>query len=144
MKTRRAAIGSAALVLLTIAPLRAQTPLGTAFTYQGRLTAGGTPATGAYDLQLVLFDAATGGAAVGSVLIRDDVTVSSGLFTVSLDFGAVFTGAKRWLEVRVRPGASTGGYTTLVPRQELSPAPNAVFSASESFCTTSCGVPAGT
>jgi hypothetical protein len=103
-------------------------PTGTAFTYQGRLTDGGNPASGSYDLRLTLFDAAAGGGTVGPVLTRDDVAVSSGLFTVSLDFGAVFTGSKRWIEVAVRPGASTGAYTPLTPRQELSPAPNATFS----------------
>ena len=112
----------------TGAPLAAQ-PIGTAFTYQGRLTDAGNPANGAYDLQLVLRDAAAGGAQVGPTLTRDDVVVANGLFTVSLDFGAVFAGSKRWLEVRVRPGASTGAYTALAPLQELAPAPNAVFSA---------------
>src|SRR6185503_5395210 len=100
------------LALLPVAAVRAQ-PVGTAFTYQGRLTDGGGPASGAYDLELALFDAAAGGAQVGPTLTRDDVAVAEGLFTVSLDFGAVFAGSKRWLEVRVRPGASTGAYTTL-------------------------------
>ncbi len=104
-------------------------PLGTAFTYQGRLTDGGSAATGTYDLQLVLFDAALGGIPMGPTLLRDDVAVTNGLFTVSLDFGPGFTGSRRWLEIGVRPGASTGAYTTLSPRQELSPSPNAIFSA---------------
>jgi hypothetical protein len=117
-------------------------PLGTAFTYQGRLTDAGNPANGAFDLQLALFDAASGGAQVGPALSRDDVVVSSGLFTVSLDFGSVFAGSKRWLEIRVRPGASTGAYTTLVGRQELAPAPNAVFAAGAPWAGVS-GKPAG-
>src|SRR5262245_16604195 len=119
-----------ALVLAMASSAGAQTPLGTAFTYQGRLTDGGGPATGSYDLQLILFDAAAGGSQVGPILTRDDVAVTSGLFTVSLDFGTVFAGSKRWLEVGVRPGASTGAYSTLSPRQELTPSPNSVFSAS--------------
>jgi hypothetical protein len=103
-------------------------PVGTAFTYQGRLTDAGTPANGTFDLQLVLMDAAVGGSQVGPILTRDDVMVTSGLFTTPLDFGSVFTGSKRWLELAVRPGASTGAYTSLAPRQELTPSPNAVFS----------------
>jgi hypothetical protein len=125
--TRRSLV-AAAVILLSARALVAQ-PVGTAFTYQGRLTDAGNPATGAYDLQLALFDAASGGAQVGSTLTRDDVVVANGLFTIPLDFGAVFTGDKRWLEIRVRPGASTGAYTTLAGRQELTPSPNAAFAS---------------
>jgi trimeric autotransporter adhesin len=118
-----------ATALAASAALASAQPVGTAFTYQGRLTDAGNPASGAYDLQLALFDAASGGAQVGATLTRDDVVVTTGLFTVSLDFGAVFAGSKRWLEIRVRPGASTGAYTTLAGRQELTPSPNAAFAS---------------
>ena len=117
-------------------------PIGTAFTYQGRLVDAGSPADGPYDLQFVLLDAPSGGSQVGPVVTRDDVVVTSGLFVVSLDFGPVFGGSKRWLEVRVRPGASTGAYTPLSPLQEVAPAPNAVFSATTPWAGIS-GKPAG-
>jgi hypothetical protein len=126
-RVRFAAVSLLATVLAA-APGGAQTPLDTAFSYQGRLTDAGNPANGPYDLQLVLFDAPSGGAQVGPTLSRDDVAVANGLFTVTLDFGASFAGSKRWLELRVRPGVSTGSYTTLGPRQELTPSPNAAFS----------------
>ena len=122
--------GMAAILVAAWAVPAAAQSVGTAFTYQGRLADGGTPANGAYDFQLRLFDAPTGGNTVGPAVTLDDVTVSQGLFTVSLDFGAVFAGNKRWLEVAVRPGTSSGSYTTLSPRQELAPSPNAVFSSS--------------
>ncbi|HET9317352.1 MAG TPA: hypothetical protein VFQ51_17305, partial [Vicinamibacteria bacterium] len=80
------------------------------------------------DFQFVLRDAPAGGAQVGPTLTLDDVVVTDGLFTVPLDFGAAFGGARRWLEMAVRPGASTGAYTPLGPRQELTPSPNAAFS----------------
>src|SRR6266478_5972108 len=38
---------------------------GTAFTYQGRLNENTSPATGAYDLQFSLYDAASNGNAIG-------------------------------------------------------------------------------
>src|SRR5205814_4360413 len=76
-----------------------------------------------------LYDAVTGGSAVGVAVTRDDVPVTSGLFTVSLDFGTAFAGSKRWLQIEVRPGASTGTYSILAPRQELTATPNALFSA---------------
>jgi hypothetical protein len=44
--TLRTAVAAAGLVLLAAGASRAQTPLGTAFTYQSRLTTAGVPATG--------------------------------------------------------------------------------------------------
>jgi hypothetical protein len=125
--TRRA--GSLLAALIAAIPAAAQTPLGTGFTYQGRLADGGTPADGPFDFQLTLFDAPVGGSQVGPIVTADDVAVIQGLFTVSPDFGAVFGGERRWLEVGVRPGPSTGPYATLSPRQELTAAPAASFSA---------------
>jgi hypothetical protein len=104
-----------------------QAALGTAFTYQGRLTDGGDLTNGTYDFEFKLYDAASGGGQVGSTITKDDVTVTDGLFTVELDFGSgAFTGDARWLEIGVRAGNSTGAYTTLTPRQPLTPAPYAL------------------
>jgi hypothetical protein len=101
-------------------------PVGTAFTYQGRLTDGGTLANGSYDFRFQLYDAASVGNQLGSI-IQEDVAVTDGLFTVALDFGAgAFNGEARWLEVGVRPGSSAGAYTALSPRQSLAPAPYAL------------------
>lgn len=102
-------------------------PLGSAFTYQGRLRDGANPASGAFDLQFALFNASINGAQVGGPLTAEDVSVTNGLFTVLLDFGAsVFTGEARWLEIGVRPGASAGSFTNLSPRQELTGTPYAL------------------
>jgi hypothetical protein len=104
-----------------------QAQVDTAFTYQGRLTDGGSPANGEYDLQFGLYDAASGGTPLTSWRELANVYISDGLFTVQVDFGDnVFTGAARWLEIKVRPGDSTGVYTTLSPRQMLTPAPYAL------------------
>lgn len=101
-----------------------QTPLGTDFTYQGRLSASGLPAVTSADFQFALFDAQTGGAQTGSTLFKENVALSGGVFTVSLDFGAAaFNGTARWLEVGVRSPAGSGGFTTLAPRQPLTAAP---------------------
>ena len=124
----RTLAGALAACLAVAVSLGAQ-PIGTAFTYQGRLTDAGNPAGGTYDFQFVLMDAAAGGSQVGPLLTRDDVVVTNGLFTVSLDFGAVFAGSKRWIDVGVRAGTSTGAYSTLAPRQELSATPGAVFAS---------------
>lgn len=102
----------------------AQTPIGTEFTYQGRLTGAGTPSVGNADFQFSLFDAASGGAQVGSTITRDNIAVVSGLFTLQLDFGSsAFKGNARWLEVAVRMPAGVGNFTTLTPRQPVTAAP---------------------
>jgi hypothetical protein len=56
------------------------------------------------------------------------VGVTNGLFTVpSLDFGAVFNGDWRWLEIAVRPGGSVLDFSVLSPLQELTPTPYAIY-----------------
>ncbi len=102
-----------------------QAVLGTAFTYQGRLTDEGRPADGPYDFQFELYDAASDGTLLGTVTV-EDVPVTDGLFTVRLDFGDAFSGEARYLAIGVRPGDSTGAYTILSPRQELTAAPYAL------------------
>lgn len=104
-------------------------PQGTAFSYQGRLEQGGGGVTGLHDFEFRLFDALSGGIQIGSTAVRNNVTVDRGLFTVELDFGgAVFLGDARWLDVSVRPSGG-GAFTPLSPRQKLTPAPSALFSA---------------
>ncbi|MFL5731693.1 MAG: hypothetical protein ACJ78Q_00715 [Chloroflexia bacterium] len=101
-------------------------PVGSGFTYQGRLNVSGSPAGGQYDLVFTLYDALSAGAQVGSPVTVANKTVSNGLFTVSLDFGAgAFQGQGRWLEMQVRP-AGQGAYTTLAPRQQITAAPYAM------------------
>jgi hypothetical protein len=99
----------------------------TAFTYQGRLAANGTPYSGFAEMQFTLFNAPTGGVAVAaSAPAIAGVNVSGGLFAVSLDFGAgAFTGADRFLEIQVR--TNLGPFSTLTPRQALTPTPSALF-----------------
>src|SRR6266545_332434 len=73
------------------------------FTYQGRLTENGSPASGIYDLRFTIYDLASGGSIQAGPLTNAATSVSDGLFTVTLDFGSgVFDGANRWLEIGVR------------------------------------------
>lgn len=123
MKTNRIPLVITLLVLTTTLALA--DPLGTAFTYQGRLTDSGGPATGLYDFQFALCDAATGGSALGTKTVAA-APVTNGLYTVALDFGAnAFDGNARWLALSVR---TNGGiiWTTLTPRLALTPTPYAI------------------
>ncbi|MCX7924774.1 MAG: hypothetical protein N2554_03065 [Fimbriimonadales bacterium] len=112
------------------------------FTYQGFLKDGGNPANGAYDFEFRLFTAASGGSQVGSTVPINDLNVQNGLFTVELNFGIVWSGPDRFLEIRVRPGASTGAFTTLSPRVKVNPTPYSHFALLAPWSGLS-GVPAG-
>ena len=108
---------------LSFASVALADPLGSAFTYQGRLTDAGSSASGVYDFEFALFTSAMGGSAVDTVTI-DDLGVSDGLVNASLDFtDAPYDGHALWLEVRVRSGTSSGSYTSLAPRQTLTATP---------------------
>lgn len=107
-------------------------PVGTAFTYQGELSSGDTPAGGAFDLRFRLYDSSSGSTQVGPTLCVDDVIVVNGRFAAILDFGDVFVSEARYLEIDVRAGAafdcsSSVNFETLAVRQRLSAAPIAHF-----------------
>jgi trimeric autotransporter adhesin len=111
-------------VLLTTVLVRAQS---TAVTYQGLLLDAGQPAEGSFDLQFSLFEADSGGDAIGGPVTQEGVAVSRGVFTALLDFGAgAFENQPRWIEVGVRPHLSGSAYTSLQPRQPVSPVPWAI------------------
>src|SRR5690242_8430203 len=109
---------SAPFVLLFLAMTQvsvgAQT---TAFTYQGRLTDGGTPATGQYDIEFRLYAADAGGSPLANgVLQLNNVQATGGVFTVKLDYGAasaaLFDGGPRFIEIAVRASGSGNPFTT--------------------------------
>jgi len=104
---------------------------GTAFNYQGQLNAAGAPATGSYDLRFALYDAVTNGNRASILLTNSAVPVTNGLFSTTLDFGAIFAGTNYWLDIAVRSAAETN-FTTLMPRQPVLPVPYAIFAATAS------------
>ncbi len=115
--------------VISILLLSANLTLGqtTAFTYQGKLEVSGSPAAGNYDFQFRLFDALSGGAQQGATVTLTNISVTNGIFAVTLDFGANFPGANRFLEISVKvAGGPT--YTTLTPRQQITSTPYAVKS----------------
>ena len=118
----------ATVTLFVAASVCAQT---TQFTYQGKLADTGSPASGQYDFQFKLFDTATVGTGTqqGSTVTVSNVTVTSGIFTVQIDFGAgVFPAAgNRFLEIAVKQ-TSGSTFTTLSPRQPVTANPYAIRS----------------
>ncbi len=108
----------------------AHAQMSTAFTYQGRLTANGQPANGVYDISFVLYTSAAGLFSVGDPWVVQDVQVTDGLFTTTVDFGTNFLGDDRWMSINIRPGAQTGAFTPLSPRQRVTAAPYALTARS--------------
>src|SRR5207253_7983657 len=121
------------LILLLLATSSAHAQ-GSAFSYQGKLTDGGTAANGSYDLQFTLWD--SGGTQQPQpspvTVTRSAVAVANGIFTVQLDFGATaFPGASRFLEISARV-TGAGSFTTLAPRQPITSTPYAIRSLNAS------------
>ena len=109
-------------------------PMGSAFTYQGRLnSSGGQARDGIYDFRFTLYNAATAGSVVG---VADDVSavpVTNGLFTVQIDFStSPFVGEVCWLQLQVNTNAAVP-LITLNPRQRLTPTPQAIYADTASY-----------
>lgn len=102
-----------------------QVPMGEAVGFQGHLLKLGSPVTDVCSFEFALWDAASAGNQIGPTL-ADDIDVSDGFFATALDFGSVFNGDARWLEVVVQC-ASDVSPRTLTPRQELLPIPYAIY-----------------
>jgi len=134
-----------ALALLALSTFNAQLSTcfaqGTAFTYQGRLNTTNGPASGTYNLTFSLFNTNTSGTAVAVPVTNNAIVVTNGLFTVTIDFGpGVFTGQTNWLQIGVETnGAST--FTTLAPRQQLTPTPYAIYAESANAAALSGTLP---
>ena len=100
------------------------------FTYQGRLLDSSLGANGNYDFDFKLYDAQSNGNLLDE-RSRTNVSVSTGIFTVRLDFPATdFDGTDRFLEISVRPTGSPNPFTTLAPRQPITSTPYSVRSLS--------------
>jgi hypothetical protein len=132
MTTKRPGLICWAVVCCLLHVSDSSSAQGTAFTYQGRLNNAGLPANGIFDLRFTIYDSPNTGGLVAGPITNSIVAVSNGLFATSLDFGAgVFIGPDRWLEISVSPGG-LADFTILTPRQQLTPAPYAVFAGSAS------------
>lgn len=113
---------------MAVVPSAFAAPLTPAFTYQGELLKSGSAVSGTADFRFTLWDAAAGGAQIGALIPRNNVSVSGGVFTVDLDFGAAAfaNGEARWLQIEVRSPAGGGAFTLLGTRQPVTATPYAV------------------
>jgi hypothetical protein len=112
------------VMLIQLEPTFAQ---GASFTYQGRLNDAGQAANGSYNLAFTLFSTNNSGSPIGSTITNNAVGVTNGLFTIALDFGTgIFTGTNLWLQISVETNGGSS-FTTLSPRQKLTPTPYSIF-----------------
>lgn len=132
---KKAILFVAFLICVTAASRVIVSAQTTEFRYQGSLRNGGTVANGNYDLEFALFTSLAGGTQLGQTVSVPNVTVTNGIFAASLNFGNEFTGAGRFLEIRVRPSGG-GSFTTLSPRQAITSSPYAVRSLSADSAVT--------
>jgi len=115
----------AGLSAFNFQPLTAQAQ-SAAFTYQGQLVSGGSPANGTYDLTFSLFNTNSAGSIVAGPVTNSATAVSNGLFTATLNYGSgIFSSTNYWLEIGVRTNGN-GTFTTLAPRQTITPVPYAL------------------
>ena len=127
MKSILSMLALALLALSTLNPqLSTAFAQGTGFTYQGRLTVGTNVANGIYDLKFSVYDTnLPAGVLIAGPATNSATVVSNGFFVVLLNFGNVFPGADRWLEIGVRTNG-TGAFTTLAARQHITATPYAI------------------
>jgi|GEM_PF-2688250 len=130
-------------------PLSTAFAQGTAFTYQGRLFSGANAANGTYNLTFSLYNLSSGGALQAGPVTTNGVVISNGLFTVWVDFGpGVFNGSggasyvTNWLQIGVESNG-VGSFTTLTPRQGVTPAPYSIFAEGANAAGLSGTIPSG-
>lgn len=134
------------LVFFFCAGFSKASPLGTSFTYQGHLYDANYTANGQYDFRFKLYDDRNTGIQQGDTIDINDLDVVDGYFTVELDFGSdVFDGDDRWLEIDIRQGDLNDPceYTTLLPRQKVTPTPYAVYAGNSNYAQTAGSITGG-
>lgn len=122
--------GVGAVVALSIgaAHFRMADPVPFSFTYQGQLRNGASLVNGTVDLRFTMWDAATGGQQIGSLIERPGIVARDGRFATELDFGAsAFNGDARFVQTEVRSPAGVGQYLALQPRQQITAVPYAMY-----------------
>ena len=114
------------IVIVATAAAAATEPI----IYQGRMTDGGTPPSGLYDMTIRAWTEPAGGVPVGNEFVLTQVPVDDGYFSLELDFGDfVLAAADRWIEMAVRPQGGSS-WTFLTPRQPVRAVPRSTVADS--------------
>jgi hypothetical protein len=97
----------------------------TGFTYQGQLKAAGTAVNGPIDARFIPYPAPDSGSALAGAVTQSNIQVTDGLFSTTVDFGAVpfTTNQPVWMEIEIASPAGSGLFVPLGTRQRLTPTP---------------------
>lgn len=125
-----AVMAATAVLVLGISWARAEgtaAQTDTFFTYQGKLVYNGTAANETCDLTFRMYDGVSYGSnQVGLNQYKTNVPVNDGFFTVDLDFGNVFSGDARYLQIEIDSCTNGASGVTLSPMIPLIGAPYAL------------------
>jgi predicted membrane protein len=95
------------------------------FSYQGRLTALNKNVSGSFDLRFGLCSNQVDSAWI--FVTNKAVNVTNGIFVTTIDFGFLPTNeSQQWLDIAVRTNG-VGSFSSLSPRQQITPAYSAFF-----------------
>ncbi len=112
-------------------------PMSTAFTYQGRLNDGGSPAEGFYNFGFLLYDDPNEAMVIEvAPPVLQEIEVIDGYFTTKLDFDVEYSGEAYWLGIALWDGQDPNTAVMLSPRQEVTPTPYALHAKSVSVPLT--------
>lgn len=101
---------------------------GSLFTYQGRLTSGGSGYTGNAEFRFAIYDSVEGGAAVSPKFAQAGVPVAGGVFSLQIpaDPSWFRDAPDRYLEIEVRTRGDAETFSKLSPRQRIGQVPGAM------------------
>lgn len=106
---------------------QAQQPTDTSFTYQGWLKHGPDYLDTTCNFDFRLFDLPSGGVQLGPTIPKSGVSVIHGYFSVSLDFGNVFSSNPRYLQIGNVNCGNPGDPVDLSGRIALNPTVYAAY-----------------
>lgn len=104
------------------------------FAYQAYVEFQGRPLEGTRDLRFRMYATSSAGVPLTTALSFDDWPVQRGVVDVPLDFGPVFNGSPRWLEIEIDG-------STLSPRQRVMATPVSLVSLSGGTPALLAGLP---
>ena len=99
----------------------------TLFKFEANLPNEFTPATGSFEMEFKLYDAATGGNQIGATNVVQNVEVKTRSLAVQLDYGAAaFSGGDRFVEISYRRAGSGEPFVVVSPRRQILSVPYAI------------------
>jgi len=130
MKSKTTLYTGALALLLSATGALAQSNVINTFTYQGQIAVQAGDPTAFNTVTFTFYTAVTGGSWVNPPETNNISVNSNGVFTTLLNFGSLtFSNPPYYLEIALATNPA-GPFTTLTPRQLLTPTPNSTYAFS--------------